>query len=173
MRRWRGARRDGDISVGRGIYFATMFFGSLGVQRLSARFVCFIVRDSSYLDSLPLYRHLDLSYHSYRDCNIQNYVLAAEELAERGYYVIRMGAKVKEAFNVKHPNIIDYAFNGMRSDFMDIYLGAKCTFCVTVGTGFDSIPFIFRRPIVDTNFVPLGFFSTKTCNLAFPPSVAE
>jgi len=29
---------DGDISVGRGIYFATMFFGSLGVQRLSARF---------------------------------------------------------------------------------------------------------------------------------------
>lgn len=126
------------------------------------RFVCFIVRDSSYLDSIPLYRHLDLSYHSYRDCNIQNYVLAAEELAERGYYVIRMGAKVKEAFNVKHPNIIDYAFNGMRSDFMDIYLGAKCTFCVTVGTGFDSIPFIFRRPIVDTNFVPLGFCSTSS-----------
>jgi len=118
-------------------------------------FVCLIVRDSTYLDQqLP---ECDFSYHDYRDCNIQNYILAAEELADRGYYVIRMGAKVREAMEVAHPRVIDYATNGMRSDFMDIYLGSKCAFCVTTGLGWDAIPYIFRRAMVITNHVPLGY----------------
>ena len=129
---------------------------------LDARFVCLIIRDSAYLESIPLYKQLDMSYHNYRDCNIQNYVMAAEELAELGFFVIRMGVKVNEAIKTQHPKIIDYALNGMRTDLMDIYLGAKCEFCITVGTGFDAIPFIFRRPIVNTNYVPIGFLSTSS-----------
>jgi putative glycosyltransferase (TIGR04372 family) len=86
--------------------------------------------------------------------------LAAEELAERGYYVIRMGAKVNCAIISTHPKVIDYATNGMRSDFMDIYLGAKCAFCLTSGTGIDAISMVFRRPIVCVNMVPIGHFIT-------------
>ena len=121
-------------------------------------FVCLIVRDNAYLDT-----HLssgEWNYHNYRDSDIQNYILAAEELAACGYFVIRMGAKVMEAMKTKHPRIIDYATNGMRSDFMDIYLGAKCAFCISVGTGFDAVPYIFRRPVVYVNMVPLGYFFT-------------
>ena len=59
-----------------------------------------------------------------------------------------------------NPNSIDYATNGMRTDFMDIYLGAKCTFVITVGTGFDAVPVIFRRPMVQVNAVPLGICYT-------------
>jgi putative glycosyltransferase (TIGR04372 family) len=120
-------------------------------------FVCLIVRDSAYLDA---HQPIDWSYHNYRDCDIQNYILAAEALAARGYYVIRMGAKVRNAIKTSHPRIIDYAMNGMRSDFMDIYLGAKCEFCISVGTGFDAIPNMFRRPIVYTNMVPLCYLFT-------------
>lgn len=123
-----------------------------------APFVCLIVRDSAYLDShMPT---VAWDYHSYRDSDIQNYVLAAEELADRGYFVIRMGAKVRAAIKSAHPNVIDYATNGMRSDFMDIYLGAKCAFCISVGIGFDAVSLIFRRPIVYVNYVPIGYFST-------------
>ena len=121
-------------------------------------FVCLIVRDSAYLNT-----HLhtrDWSYHNYRDSHIQNYVLAAEELAGRGYFVIRMGVHVHEKMINMHTRVIDYATNGMRSDFMDIYLGAKCDFCISVGTGFDSIPVIFRKPVVYVNFLPLGTLST-------------
>ena len=121
-------------------------------------FVCLIVRDSAYLDA-----HLpsgEWNYHNYRDSDIQNYILAAEELADRGYFVIRMGAKVRAAMKTVHPRIIDYATNGMRSDFMDIYLGAKCEFCISTATGFDTVPRMFRRPIVYTNMVPLGYIST-------------
>jgi len=122
-----------------------------------SRFVCLLVRDSAYLDSLV---ETDWSYHSYRDSNIDNYVLAAEDLAEQGYYVIRMGAKVHRPFPVKHPRIIDYATNGMRSEFMDVYLGANCFFCISTSAGWDAIPYIFRRPIAYVNMVPLGYMFT-------------
>lgn len=121
-------------------------------------FVCLIVRDSAYRDALQPTR--DWSHHNYRDCDIQNYILAAKELADRGYFVIRMGATVRRAMKASHPRIIDYATNGMRNDFMDIYLGAKCEFCISVGTGFDAVPLIFRRPIAYVNMVPLGYLAT-------------
>jgi putative glycosyltransferase (TIGR04372 family) len=123
-----------------------------------AKFVCLNVRDSAYLDSHLSYN--DWNYHNFRDCDVQNFVLAAEELAERGYFVIRMGAKVLAAMNSAHPKVVDYATNGMRSDFMDIYLGAKCAFCISSGGGFDSIPIIFRRPVVYVNMSPVGLLYT-------------
>lgn len=123
-----------------------------------APFVCLAVRDSAYLEAhLPA---ITWGYHSYRNSNIQKYVLAAEELADRGYFVVRMGARVSEAMKSDHARIIDYAANGMRSDFMDIYLGANCEFCLSTGTGMDAVPYIFRRPLAFVNFVPLGILVT-------------
>jgi len=128
---------------------------SLGIPR-GAKYVCLIVRDSAYLAGhIP---EADFSYHNYRDTDIRNYALAAEELASRGFFVIRMGVLVNAKFECNSERVIDYATNGMRSDFMDIYLGAKCVFCLSVGTGFDAIPLIFRRPIAYINMVPVGYF---------------
>lgn len=136
--------------------------GEAGVRAMgipqSAQFVCLIVRDSAYLNAqLPR----EWSYHNYRDSDIQKYIMAVEELADRGYFVIRMGAKVREAIKSTHPKVIDYATNGMRSDFMDIYLGAKCEFCISTGLGFDEIPATLRRPIVFVNHVPFGYLHTS------------
>lgn len=124
----------------------------------NAPFVCLTVRDSAYL--AQLYKGADTSFHNYRDSDIQNYVLAAETLADRGYYVIRMGAKVRAPINSTHPKVIDYAANGMRSDFMDIYLGAKCEFCISTSTGWDAVPIIFRRPVVYVNQTPIGYLNS-------------
>jgi putative glycosyltransferase (TIGR04372 family) len=117
-------------------------------------FVCLIVRDSAYLEA-----HMPGSwqYHDYRDCDIRHHVLAAEELVRRGYCVVRMGAKVRDVMPVSCAGIIDYATNGMRTDFMDVYLGSKCAFCISTNTGYDAVPAIFRRPIVFVNSVPLGY----------------
>lgn len=136
--------------------------GEAGLRALGippgAPFVCLNVRDSSYLaKTIPW---ATWNYHDYRDGNIQNYVLAALELTKRGYYVVRVGAVVKEAMNVDHPMIIDYAAKGLRTDFMDIYLAAKCAFCISKPTGFECVADIFRRPIVNVDHVPLGVLST-------------
>ena len=130
---------------------------AMGIS-IGAPFVCLIVRDSAYLNT---HQPKDWSYHNFRDTDISNYVLAAEALADRGYYVIRMGAMVHGVMTSTHSKIIDYATNGMRNDFMDIYLGAKCAFCISVGTGFDAVPIIFRRPIAYVNMVPIGYFATS------------
>jgi putative glycosyltransferase (TIGR04372 family) len=127
-----------------------------------SKFVCLLVRDAAYLDSL--FNDTDWSYHSYRDCNIQNYLLAANELTKRGYYVIRMGVKVNTSFGQGNSMIIDYANNGMRSEFMDIFLGAKCEFCISTSSGWDAVPLIFRKPILYAPIVPLGYFFTFSKN---------
>ena len=82
-----------------------------------AKWVCLIVRDGAYL------AHPYFLYHRHRDTKIGSYGQAALALAERGYYVIRMGAAVVERFHVKSERIIDYAINGMRSDF-SVLIGA-------------------------------------------------
>jgi putative glycosyltransferase (TIGR04372 family) len=129
-------------------------------------FVCLHVRDNAYHSYLNRGgASSDVDEDSYRDSDIQSYVLAAETLADRGYVVIRMGAIVREAMKTSHPGVMDYATNGMRSDFMDIYLGAKCEFCVSVGSGFDAIPMIFRRPIAFVNVVPLADFVTYSAKI--------
>lgn len=133
---------------------------SMGIP-LGAPFVCLIMRDSAYLSQQY---GIEAIFHDYRNSDIQNFVIAAEELAARGYFVVRMGSKVNQTIKSGHPRVIDYATNGMRNDFMDIFLGAKCEFCISTGTGFDAVPYIFRRPIVYVDIVPLEFtmtFSSK------------
>lgn len=124
-----------------------------------ADFVCLVVRDSAYLNAnLPVESRW--IYHDYRDSAISDYSLAAEALAGQGCYVVRMGELVNESLRTSKPKVIDYATNGMRSDFMDIYLGANCLFCISTGTGYDAIPTIFRRPIVFVNYLPIGYALT-------------
>jgi putative glycosyltransferase (TIGR04372 family) len=121
-----------------------------------AKFVCLIVRDKGYLSRNSEYANsARWDYHDYRNCDIDKYVLASEELASRGYYVFRVGTHVEKPLKSKNIKIIDYANSELRSDFMDIYLGAKCSFCVSTATGFDGIPVMFRKPIASI-VVPLG-----------------
>lgn len=134
---------------------------------VGASFICFHARDSAYLKII--YPNLDTLYHDYRDSSIYNYVAAANELTRRGYYAIRMGAVVKEALNISNSRIIDYATNGKRTDLMDIYLGAKCAFFISSGTGIDAVPEIFRRPIMFVNLVPLEYAHTWNANHLFIP----
>ena len=138
------------------------FLQNLGIQE-NDKFVCLLVRDSGYLNRHQKYSNKDSSrwdYHSYRDGNIDRYVLAAEELAARGYYVFRMGINVLKKFNLSNPKIIDYANLKIRSDFMDIYLGAKCTFCISTQAGFDEIPIIFRKPVAYVGVAPLALLES-------------
>lgn len=123
-----------------------------------APFVCFHSRDSSYKEvTAP---NSDPHIYSQRDSSIHNHVLAAEEMTRRGYYAIRMGAVVKETLKTKNPMVIDYAIKH-RSDFMDIYLCAKCYFYIGDETGLNRIPTIFRRPLANLNVIPIDQIHTS------------
>src|SRR3989338_5418906 len=124
------------------------------------RFICLQVRDGVY--------HNDLFLYSHRNSDIDSYVLMAEKMAQMGYYVIRMGAKVGKRFNSKNDKIIDYPFSVQQNDFNDVYLGYKCFFCVTTNSGWDAIPrYLFRKPSVVTNSSRLAYEHTFFSNSIF------
>ena len=140
------------------------------------KFVCLNVRDSSFLtnsENPDWSKHRDWSYHNYRDSEISTYVAAAEALAEMGYTVFRMGASVNEPLISTHPRVIDYATNGMRTEFLDIFLGAHCSFCVSTGTGWDSFPQIFRRPSLYVNLVPIMAPACTVRDLLIYPKIHQ
>ncbi len=123
----------------------------LGVPT-NSKYVCLIARDSSYLKKIY---GRNVSHHDYRDVDIDDFLVAADALTNLGYYVLRMGSAVTKPISTKNQMIIDYAYDGKRSDFMDIFLGATCEFCITTSLGFDSIPMIFRKPNLYINHAPL------------------
>jgi len=131
-------------------------------MRDSDKFVCLIVRDSEYLSTV--YSKYDWTYHSYRDSSIDTYKEAVEALANLGYWVFRMGKKVKEPLNINHPRVIDYANHEIRSDLLDIWLPANAYFSISTSTGLDSVPQAFRRPVVYVNaMVNNDFRSSDHC----------
>ena len=66
-----------------------------------------------------------------------------------------MGVVVEKKLNSDNPKIIDYANSKLRSDFMDVYLAANCSFCISTGYGFEDLPCVFRKPLVQL-ILPLG-----------------
>ena len=129
---------------------------------ISGKWVCLIVRDSSYLAAKF---KGDFSYHNYRDAELEPYAAAVLGLVQRGYTVVRMGEIVQRPFPLKHSKVIDYAGSEYQCNFGDLYLGAKCEFCIGTPTGFMMIPQAFQRPLVMTDFVPIEYFTTSVKGL--------
>lgn len=145
-------------------------FGLAEMRRMGilddSRIVCLIVRDDAYFNML---KPEESDYeNSYRNSSVNNFVLMSEYLVNSGYYVVRMGAKMSQSFPLKHPKMIDYACSNFRTDFMDIYLGKKCCFCVSTDTGWDTVPSrMFRKPVVYVNFSQLGLAHTFSKRFLF------
>ena len=135
------------------------FLNSIGMDK-DEKFVCLIVRDSAYLKNAE--------YHNYRDSDIDAYKQAALSLAEKGYWVFRMGKVIHKTLNINHPKVVDYASSKYRSDFLDIWLMANCFFCISTGTGLDEVSRIFRRPAVYVNNLPLQQMVTYDHVISIP-----
>ena len=144
--------------------------GQRGLQTMGIRngspFVCFIARDNAYLEHvLP---GQDWSYHDFRNVDIDTYLPALKQITSEGIYAIRMGAVVKGPLITDDPMVIDYATK-FRTDFMDVYLSAKCKYFLTSSTGIDGVSMAFRRPLATVNYVPLEQTWTWIENGVFIP----
>ena len=128
---------------------------------IKKKFVCLNVRDAAYLSKM--FPNQDMSYHDRRDANVNDYVNVIKHLISKNYIVFRMGKIMAEEVNYKNENFIDYAFSSFRSDMLDVYLGSKCYMTISTGSGWDGIPFAFRRPILYTNLTSYSkmVFSSK------------
>ena len=138
--------------------------------------VCLMVRDSKYLDATfsarpGRLRRTSFDYHSYRDSAIEDYIKAAEWLAEKGFWVLRMGKVADRPLRSKSTRVIDYANAADRSDLLDVWLFASCALCITTGTGPDAIARNYGRPILSVNFLPLVMQHTWSDDIIAPKSL--
>jgi len=133
------------------------FLKSYGLN-LESKFVCLHARDNIYLDDKKY------NYHRFRNSKIETFKLACNFLASKNIFVFRMGKKVEKKISFESERIIDYASTHNRSDFLDVFLGARCSFWLATGSGIDSLAQIFRRPIAYVNQTPIGYISTTQKN---------
>ena len=133
------------------------FLEKLGLNA-GDRFVCLHVRDSAYKEKHQSWHGSDWSRHDYRNSDIDTYEEAALALAEKDYWVFRMGKAVNKPFKADHSRILDYSSADYRSDFLDIWLIANCFFIISTSSGLDAVADNFRRPIVLVNHLPVGDF---------------
>jgi putative glycosyltransferase (TIGR04372 family) len=125
-------------------------------------FVCFHARDRAYLSTREGFgekRHTD-----YLDSSIDNYIPAMQWIASLGGYAVRVGAAVHAPLPDLGARIIDYATHH-RSDFMDIYLPAKCRFFLGTNSGFYNAALIFNVPVALTNMCPFPFVGMGGTNI--------
>jgi putative glycosyltransferase (TIGR04372 family) len=114
-------------------------------------FACIYARDPSYLQTKGETEGANMN--RYRDCSIENFIDAAQLVSQSGGYVLRMGAAVDKPLPATTSSrIIDYA-STHRSDFLDIFLSAKCRFFIGCCSGLTDVPAIFLTPTIWTNYV--------------------
>ena len=141
---------------------ATMWLRSQGWSE-GQPFICLLVRDAEYLRAHPDHGNNDPSYnrqydyHNFRDTRISDYIPAMNWLTERNVFVCRMGTLAAERITGTNERIIDYAFHDRKDDLLDVWLLANCTACISTATGPDYISYIYGKPLLFVNALPLKY----------------
>lgn len=119
----------------------------LGVPE-GAWFVCVHSREGGYST-------YDEHNHNFRNSNIEDYALAVQHIVSMGGWCIRIGdPSMRRAPAMR--GLIDYAHHPLRSDWLDLYLGAKARFFLGNTSGALSLATIFGIPVACANMVPLA-----------------
>lgn len=120
---------------------------ALGVPS-EAEFICFHCREEGYSPA-------DEPLHSFRNCTVDNYLLAAAELIRQGFWCIRMGDPSMRRLEPME-KVVDYAHCDVRSDWMDVFLCAGCRFFLGSPSGLSEVASVFGRSCGMANQAPLS-----------------
>ena len=125
--------------------------------------VCLNVRDTAYNSFARHELGFPASNWTHRNSDIDTYHDATAYLTKHGYSIFRMGARVEKSFTSDDSKIVDYAKNGMRSEFLDFYLARECHFAISTCSGWDEIPTMFNRPLLLVNHFDFLMTLFKDC----------
>ena len=105
---------------------------------------------------------------NWRNANPLDYQKACEVITRAGGWVFRMGDPSMTQLP-QMQQVIDYAFHEIRSDWMDVFLGATCRFIIGTASGPIVIPMFFGKPILFTNHPGfVQYFGLRNRDLYLP-----
>ncbi len=120
---------------------------ALGIPE-GAWFVCVHSREGGYAPA-------DEWANSYRNTNIADYMEAMRAIVARGGWCIRLGDPTMRPLDPM-PGVVDYARSSSKSDWMDLFLCARCRFFLGNSSGLFGLAGIFGKPSALANMTPLG-----------------
>jgi len=146
--------------------------GQAGLRALgigeSDWYVCVYARDAAFLNTQ--FPGLDWTYHDYRNCDIDTFSPALQEITGRGGFVVRMGHVVEKPLAYKHARAIDYATHH-RDEFMDVYLTAKCRFFLGSAAGIGEMAAALGAPRCGVNWTPVWTFPLGANSIYIPKKI--
>lgn len=105
---------------------------------------------------------------AHRNANPLDYLKACKAITDAGGWVFRMGDTSMTPLP-KMSQVIDYAHMDIRSDLMDIFLGATCQFLIGTASGYLRVPRYFGVPVIFTNCTSSNpYFSLVEYDLYLP-----
>jgi len=119
----------------------------LGIPE-GAWFVCVHSREGGYSPA-------DEWQHSFRNANISDYTEAMRAIVARGGWCIRVGDPTMRPLDPM-PSVVDYARSSSKSDWMDLFLCARCRFFLGNTSGLFGLAGIFGKPSALANMTPLS-----------------
>lgn len=99
----------------------------------------------------------DLTYHTYRNADIERCLPAIDYLVKRGYYVIRIGDRSCKRLPAMSDRVLDMPFHPSYHPSVEWYCTAMCRFFVSVPSGPLSLAVAFNKPVVWVNS-PIGSY---------------
>ena len=87
---------------------------------------------------------------NWRNANPRDYLLACKAVTDAGGWVFRMGDPSMTPLP-QMQQVIDYAHTEIRSDWMDVFLGATSRFLIGTASGYIDLPRFFGVPVIFTN----------------------
>jgi putative glycosyltransferase (TIGR04372 family) len=119
----------------------------LGIPE-GAWFVCVHSREGGYSPG-------DEWQHSFRNANISDYTDAMRAIVARSGWCIRVGDPTMRPID-PIPGVVDYARSSSKSDWMDLFLCARCRFFLGNTSGLFGLAGIFGKPSALANMTPLS-----------------
>ena len=134
---------------------------SIGIEEKDD-IVLLLVRDEGYLKkSFP--NSFKNRAPKIQNAKIDDFFMAVENLIKKNIKVVRIGRDNENFLNYENKNYIDLDKSKKRTDILETYLIYKCKFILGSFTGGCISPFwLFRKPTIFTNYVPIGKFHTNS-----------
>lgn len=99
------------------------------------------------------WNHRNAGLHGILNAEVPTYLPAISAITQRGGWVVRMGdAEMTPLPSIS--NLVDYSHSTWRSDWMDVFIAARCRFLLGTSSGPAYIPSLYGVPSVLTNWWP-------------------
>ena len=116
---------------------------------LEKNLISFVNRDPAY--KKKQYPEMNMSYHDFRNFEVEDFRLAIKNFNKKNFSIIRMGNVTEKKLDIESSKYYDFSLHSNRTGELETFIISKSKFFVGPESGLDKIAAFFNIPIVYVN----------------------